>query len=124
MGPRQLPAERGRDPGLSRSADRTGPQGHRVRAGTGARLRADPTRQHEGRRGRDAAGRGARASQHSAERGRLLRAWRQVPAAGLGPYVGHHGEGGGRAARHHVRAAVPGQAGAGDRRCAAHGRRR
>ena len=66
---------------------------------------------HRGRRGRDAARRRPRPQEHPGQRRRLLRAGRQVSAARLRPHVGDHRQGRGRAARHHLRAAVQGQAG-------------
>ena len=56
--------------------------------------------------------------------GRLLRARRQLPDGRLGAHVGGHRQGRRRPAHRHLRAALPGPPGRGDRRRPAPGRRR
>ena len=106
----------------SRPASAHSPAGqgrYPVRTGANSELRANPTRRASGRRGRDPAGRGARPQEHPGQRGRLLRAGRKVSAAGVRPYVGGDGEGGGRRAHRDLRAALRGQTRARHRRRAA-----
>ena len=116
VGPRRLPPHRRRDPRLPVRALGPRHRGHQVRAGAGQEFRRAPARRDAGRRGRDAAGRGARPQAHPGPEHRLLRAGRQVPALGLGAHVGHHREGRGRAAHRHRGAALSRPPGAGDRR--------
>ena len=125
LGPRRLPADPCRDPGLPGPARRPGPRRHR--ASRRPRSATSPST----RRPACATSRSRRCpgvilghKNIPVELGRLLRAGRQISAARLGAYVGRDRQSGRRPADRHLRAAVPGQAGAGDRRRAASGRRR
>ena len=83
------------------------PRRHHVRPGAGAQLRpASEARRCGTSRSRRCPGVVLGHKNIPVEFGRLLRAGRQVSAAGLGPHVGRHRQGGGRAAGRHLRAAL------------------
>ena len=92
------------------------PRRHQVRAGAGARLRAEAARDHEGPRGRDAARRDPRPPPHPGELDRLLRAGRALSDGRLRAHVDRHRASRGREAHHRLRAAVPWRAASRDRR--------
>lgn len=75
-------------------------------AQTQVRRFAEAQRVDPGRRNRDAARGRSRPHQYPCRRTGLLRARRQISAACVGAYVGHHREGGRRAACHHMCAPV------------------
>ena len=90
--------------------------GHQVRPGAGAQLRAEAARDFARPRGRDAAGRDPRPQAHPREFDRLLRAGWALPDGGLGAYVDRHRARGGREAHHRLRTAAQGWAAPGHRR--------
>ncbi|CAA9209488.1 MAG: putative histidinol dehydrogenase (but probably not), partial [uncultured Craurococcus sp.] len=124
LGPRRLPPDRCRDPRVPGSTHRPGPRGYPLRPGPGPQFRRAPEGGAEGHRGRDAARHRPRPQEHPGKLGRLLRPWRQVPAARLRPYVRGDGEGRRRSPHRHLRAPLQGQAGPCHRRRPAPGRRR
>ena len=113
-----------RDRRLPVPAQPARPRRHHLRPGAGPQLRPSSAPGPARRGSRDPPRGRPRPHAHPGRLGGVLRAGREVSAAGLGPHVGRHRQGGGRPEGRHLRAAVPGGAGRRDRRGPAPGGRR
>ena len=114
LGPQRLPADGCRNPCLPGGVVVARSRRYPLCPGAGAQFRPTSAGGFARYRGRDFAGGDPGPQEHPGEFGGLLRAGRQVSAAGVGAYVGGDGRCCRGAPDRDLRAAIPRQAGAGD----------